>query len=88
MVSLLAGNGDLVVNLHGVLPATVRLAPMGNPDHQDDQLVVQQLVQNAVVAHPLAAQTAQSPFSELPASGCSRRASMASITRSLASRGN
>ena len=56
---LLAGDGDLVVNVHGVLPATVRFAAMGNPDHQDDQLVVQQFVQDAVVAHPLAAQSPQ-----------------------------
>jgi hypothetical protein len=29
---------------------------VGNPDHQDDQFVVQQFVQDAVVAHPPAAQ--------------------------------
>lgn len=57
VAGLLAGDGDLVVNVHGALPATVRLAPVGDAHHQDDQLVVQQLVQDAVITHPLAAQT-------------------------------
>ena len=35
---------------------------MGNPNHQDDQLVVQQFVQDAVIAHPLAAQPPQPAF--------------------------